>query len=267
MKIPLIPILLALTVPLLAAAHGRIEELSIESKATGRTRKVDVYTPPGYSPQRAEPYPLLICFDGMTYYQHEIPVPALLDDLSTSGKIPAMIAVFVDTSESRLQDLANNAKFAEFLGHELIPRIRSKWHVTVDPGRTIVAGASAGGLGAAYVAFSRPDLFGNVITQSGAFWRGNESSNDAPYEWLTSQYAAAPRKPIRLYIEVGTKENRHAVGVGPVFIEANRRFRDTLAAKGYSIKYVEVPGADHEPGHWSRQFPEGLLWLVGQWDR
>jgi enterochelin esterase family protein len=258
---------LALSIPLLAAPHGRVEEFSIESKAYGRARKVAVYTPPDYSPQRAEPYALLICFDGMGYYQHEIPVPELLDELSSSGKIPTMIAVLVDTSESRLEDLANNRKFADFLGGELIPRVRSGWHVTTDPGHVIVAGASAGGLGAAYVAFRRPDLFGNVLSQSGAFWRGNESSNDAPYEWLTSQYAAAARKPLRFYIEVGAKETRHAVGIGPVFIEANRRFRDALTAKGYPITYIEVPGADHEPGHWRRQFPEGLLWLTGRWGR
>jgi enterochelin esterase family protein len=178
-----------------------------------------------------------------------------------------MVAVLVDTSESRLQDLANNRKFAEFLGDEVMPRLRSGWHVTGDPRHVIVAGASAGGLGAAYVAFRRPDLFGNVLSQSGAFWRGNESSNDAPYEWLTSQYAASDKKPVRFYIEVGSKETRRAVGVGPVFIEANRRFRDALTAKGYLLSYVEVAGGDHEPGHWRSQFPEGLLWLTANWDR
>ncbi len=259
--------LFALSLSLLAASPGRVQELSIQSKPYGRARKVAVYTPPDYAPHRAEPYPLLICFDGMTYYQHEIPVPALLDDLSSSGKIPPMIAVFVDTDEARLQDLANNRKFADFLGEEVIPRIRQGWHVTTDPRRVIVAGASAGGLGAAYVAFRRPDLFGNVLSQSGAFWRGNESSNDAPYEWLTAQYTAAAKKPLRFYLEVGANETRHAVGVGPVFIEANRRLRDALTAKGYPVHYLEVPGADHEPGHWSRQFPEALLWLTGNWDR
>ena len=259
--------LAATQISLLAAPHGRVEELTIESKAYGRARKVAVYTPPDYSPQRAEPYSLLICFDGMTYYQHEIPVPALLDDFSSSGKAPPMIAVFVDTSESRLEDLANNQRFADFLGEELIPRVRQGWRVTADPRHVIVAGASAGGLGAAYVAFRRPDLFGNVLCQSGAFWRGNESSNDAPYEWLTAQYGTTPRKPLRFYVEVGANETRHAVGVGPVFIEASRRFRDALTAKGYPLRYIEVPGADHEPGHWSRQFPEGLLWLTANWDR
>jgi pimeloyl-ACP methyl ester carboxylesterase len=44
----------------------------------------------------------------------------------------------------------------------------------IDPRRVIVTGSSAGGLAAAYVALMRPDLFGNVLSRSGAFWRGAE---------------------------------------------------------------------------------------------
>jgi enterochelin esterase-like enzyme len=258
-------LLLTVSIPLLATPHGRLQEQSLESTVYGRKRTFAVYTPPRYTSQHAVPYPLLICFDGLTYYQHEIPVPTLLDELSAAGQIPEMIAVLVDTSVARLQDLANNQKFAVFLGEELLPQVRRGWRVTTDPSHVIVAGASAGGLAAAYVAFRRPDLFGNALCQSGAFWRGNESSNSAPYEWLTAQYATAEKKPLRFYVEVGAQETRHAVSIGPVFLEANRRFRDVLTAKGYPLTYREVPGADHEPGHWRRQFPEGLLWLTEHW--
>ena len=89
-----------------------------------------------------------------------------------------------------------------------MPWVRQHWNVTTDPHRTIVTGSSAGGLAAAYVAFERPDLFGSVLSQSGAFWRGNEGSNDAPWEWLTSQYAGAPKKDIRFFLDVGALETR-----------------------------------------------------------
>ncbi len=259
--------LLTFAVPVLASTEGsgQLNEFVIESKAYGHARKVAVYTPPGYVKDRAEPYGMLICFDGLTYYTHEIPVPAILEGSKGRG-LPPMIAILVDTSEGRLEDLANNQKFAVFLGDEVIPWARSRWHITKDPRHVVVAGASAGGLGAAYVAFRRPDLFGNVLSQSGAFWRGNESSNSAPFEWLTSQYAAAGKKAIRFYVEVGSKEERRALGTGPVFIGANRRIRDVLLKKGYPVTYVEVPGGEHEPGHWARQFPVGLEQLVSNWD-
>src|SRR5512140_1753105 len=113
----------------------------------------------------------------------------------------------------------------------------------------------------------RSDLIGNVLSQSGAFWRGNEASDDSPYEWLTEKYKSSPKLPLTFYLEVGALETRHAVGTGPVFIEANRRLRDVLQSKGYKLHYEEVPGANHEPGHWTHKLPDGLLWLTSDWPK
>ena len=163
------------------------------------------------------------------------------------------------TSTARLDDLANRAGFAAFLADEVIPWVRQHWKVTRDPRRTIVTGSSAGGLAAAYVAFQRPDLFGNVLSQSGAFWRGNEASNEAPYEWLTGQIAASPRKDIRFLLEVGSRESRGALGgSAPSILEANRHLRDALRKKGYDVAYAEVPDGDHSPATWRQRLPAAL---------
>ena len=132
-----------------------------------------------------------------------------------------------------------------------------------DPRRTIVTGSSAGGLGAAYVAFRRPDLFGNVLSQSGAFWRGNEASNEPPYEWLTSQYAASPRRDIRFLLEVGSRESRGPLGgAAPSILDANRRLRDALTKKGYAVTYAEVPDGVHSPDTWRQRLPAALALLA-----
>ena len=141
---------------------------------------------------------------------------------------------------------------------------RAGWNVTQDPARTVILGYSAGGLAAAFVAFARPQLFGNVLAQSGAFWRGNEGAAE-PWEWLTSAFAAAEVLPIRFYLEVGDAETRPAIGRGPTILDANRRLRDVLRAKGYPLTYVEVPGAQHEPTHWRTQLPVALVALVAGW--
>ncbi|HVC81693.1 MAG TPA: alpha/beta hydrolase-fold protein, partial [Chloroflexota bacterium] len=57
-----------------------------------------------------------------------------------------------------------------FLAEELLPWLRHRYQVVVDPARTIVGGSSLGGLASAYVALERPDLFGAVLAQSGSFW-------------------------------------------------------------------------------------------------
>jgi enterochelin esterase-like enzyme len=80
---------------------------------------------------------------------------------------------------------------------ELIPWIRAKEKVPADAGRTIIAGYSAAGLGATFVAFQPPGLAGNVLAQSGAFWRGFEGEGASEYEWLAGQYAATPEQQTR----------------------------------------------------------------------
>jgi enterochelin esterase-like enzyme len=241
---------------------GRVEEYAIPSRQYRRDRRLWMYTPPGYSPAAAG-YDLLVVFDGGEYL-NDIPLPMILDALLADGKAPPFVAVLIDngTSTARLDDLANRAGFAAFLADEVIPWVRLHWNVAHDPRRTIVAGSSAGGLGAAYVAFKRPDLFGSVLSQSGAFWRGNEGSNEAPYEWLTSQYAASPRKDIRFLLEVGSRESRGALGgAAPSILEANRRLRDALTKKGYAVIYAEVPDGDHAPTFWRQRLPAALAAL------
>jgi enterochelin esterase family protein len=195
----------------------------------------------------------------------DIQLPKILDRLFAAGKAPPLVAVLTDnaTGAARLEDLANRARFAGFLGDELVPWVRSRWTVTRDPRRAIVAGSSAGGLAAAYAAWKRPDLFGNVLSQSGAFWRGNEGSNDPPYEWLTSQYAAAPKRDTRFVLEVGALESQGALGgAAPSILEANRRLRDALRKKGYDVTYTEVPDGRHTQESWQRGLPAAIAALA-----
>lgn len=108
-----------------------------------------------------------------------------------------------------------------------------------------------------------PGRFGNVLSQSGAFWRGNEASNDPPYEWLTGQYAASSRKNVRFYLDVGALESRGALGgAAPSILDANRRLRDALRKKGYRITYEEVPGGTHSPESWRRGLPAAIAALA-----
>jgi hypothetical protein len=49
-----------------------------------------------------------------------------------------------------------------------------------------------------------------------------------------------PHRDIRFFVDVGSLETHPAVGVGPVFIDAVRRFRDVLRTKGYPVIYTEL---------------------------
>jgi len=252
----------ATTAPLPGPA-GQVVERAVESRIYGRPRRVWVYTPPGYDAS-ARACDLLIAFDGQEYLE-DIRLPAILDLVLNQEKTAPFVAVLIDdaTGADRLDDLANRARFADFLGDEVIPWVRSAWNVTRDPHRTIVTGSSAGGLAAAFVAFRRPDLFGNVLSQSGAFWRGKEASNEAPYEWLTEQFAAAPKKDILFVLEVGALETQGALGgSAPSILATNRRLRDVLVKKGYEVAYAELPNGRHSPETWKVRLPGGIIRLA-----
>jgi enterochelin esterase family protein len=245
----------------------RLEHATLFDSAYKRQRDIWIYTPPSYDAKATTPYPLIIAFDGFEY-RDTMPLPFILDTLLAAKKAPAFVAVLIDNGESgtRIADLGNAQAMVDFLGRQLVPYVRSRFRVTTDPHRVIVTGSSAGGLGSAFVAFERPDLFGNVLSQSGAFWRGAEASNDAPYEWLTSQVAASPKKDVRFYMDVGELEDHATLGgSGPNFRDANRRLRDALKAKGYNVTYAEIPQGQHAPQYWMTQLPVGIVTLSSAW--
>ena len=245
-------------------ASGTVKEYGVASREYGSTRRVWVYTPAAYSANGPD-LDLLLVFDGGEYLD-DIPLPAMLDSLIAAKRLPPTIAVLLDDSSStaRLADLANHERFARFVAGELVPWARTRWKIAGDPHRATVTGSSAGGLASAFVALRHPELFANVVSQSGAFWRGAAGSNAAPFEWLTSQYAASPKRDLRFFLDVGSTESHGALGgMAPSILEANRRLRDVLKSKGYEVSFTEVPGGRHAAESWKLRLPEGLLWARG----
>jgi enterochelin esterase family protein len=163
----------------------------------------------------AAPYPLLVVFDGWAY----------------------------------------DEPFLSFLTDELLPWARRELHGTDDARRTIAAGSSAGGLSAAFAVYRRPDVFGNVLSQSGAFWYGR-GGEDA-HEWLTNRLAESARLPVRFYLDAGLFETGQPPEPGaPSILKANRRLRDLLVERGYELHYAEFAGG-HDYICWQTTLADG----------
>jgi len=252
--------LLALLLAPAAPAKGRVEEVRYPAQLDGRPRRIWVRTPS----VPADSANLLVAFDALDFLG-EIPLPAMLDSLERAGRIPPTVAVLIDDSTGvvRQKDLANRAAFADWLCDGLVPWIRARYPVARDPHRATTCGTSAGGLAAGFVAFTRPDVFANAVCVSGAFWRNTEAKGSPPWEWLTAQVAAAPRKDVRFVIDVGAKETVGVLGgTGPSILAANRRLRDALRAKGYDLVYLEAPSGTHSPESWTVRLPPALAALT-----
>jgi len=172
-----------------------------------------------------------------------------------------MIAVFVGQSAQRTRELSNDPAFLAYVADQLLPAVRARWSATADPQQTVVAGSSAGGLAASFFALRRPDVFGNVLSQSGAYWRG-DSFESSEREWLTRQYAASPRLRVRFVMQVGILEHWPTSGNGPPILDCNRRLRAVLEQKGYELHYQEIAGG-HEPPSWRGGLADGLIALFG----
>jgi len=253
--------------------RGRLEAHKVPSAALGGERRVTVYTPPGYDP-KGEENGLLVVFDGEACGGdlkgfNPIPGPVILDNLIARGRLRPAVALFVESGETRNRDLGCHPPFAEFVAGELVPWARSRYRVSADPKRAVVCGFSRGGLGAAYCALRHPEVFGNVVALSGAFWWYPEADGDARVPraerplvdltrepgWLARQFVAVPRVPVRFYLEAGRFEDR--------IREESRRLRDVLRAKGCDMVHREHNGG-HDYVVWRGSFAEGLLALVGK---
>jgi enterochelin esterase family protein len=243
---------------------GKVVEYRLASATLAQTRRIWVYTPPGYTTRSGGDCDLLVTFDGGVYLS-DIPLPTMLDTLLAAKRIASTVAVFVDDSSrgARLADLANHERFVKFIGNELVPWTRAHFKVSRDPHHATLTGSSAGGLASAFIALRRPDLFGSVLSQSGAFWRGAEGTDGAPFEWLTGQFRASAKQDIRFLLEVGSTEFHGAIGgTAPSILDANRRLRDVLRGKGYEVMYTEVPNGVHAPETWAPRLPGALAELA-----
>lgn len=248
--------------PRSGAPKGLVACQRLHSKLLHNERRVWVYTPPSYTGE-SELFNLLVLFDGQTCTSL-VPVPTILDNLLAEHRIAPTIALLVDSPDQQTRDreLTCSSPFADFLVQELLPWAQRNYNICMDPARTTVGGLSNGGLASAYVGLKYPNVFGNVLSQSGSFWWKPAGENE--YEWLARQFVALDRLPLRFYIEMGTFENVRYCD-RPTPLVAARHFRDVLQAKGYPVHYVEFSGG-HDYICWRGTLADGLLALAAHKD-
>lgn len=249
--------------PQSGVAKGRLEKTSFESHSLGNRRDMWVYTPSGFDVEKhaGEGLPLLMVFDGGEYVS-SIPTPTILDNLMAAKRIPPVIAIFLGNPDGeRDNELNANLKFEEFVATELVPWARKQFPLTTSPRKNVVIGSSSGGLAAASLAFRYPNLFGNVLSQSGAYFFAPE--RDEEPELLPRIFATEPRRDIHFYLEVGTLESNRESFKGVNMLSSNRHFRDVLLAKGYPVMYQEFAGG-HSDLNWRAGVADGLIALIGR---
>ena len=218
------------------------------------TRKVAVYVPNSYKPGDAAPF--IVGADGPDRLLF-----SALDTLIAAHKLPAMIGVSIGNgsgdaqgSERGLEYDTMSGRYAEFVEHEVLPRVESEAHVklTHDPDGRAATGGSSGAACALIMAWYHPELYHRVLSYSGTFinqqWPWNPETPHGAWGFHESLIPDSPIKPIRIWMEVGDRDllNPNAMRDDMHdWVLANERMAHALKAKGYHYQFVFAPNAVH----------------------
>jgi uncharacterized protein len=231
-------------------ARGKLEMIEYESKTVGTTRKMQVYTPPGYNADNK--YPVLYLLHGIggdeTEWQRFASPNVLLDNLIAESKAVPMIVVMPngraqknDRAEGNvMQSAPAFATFERDLLDDVIPAIESKYSVDTRREQRAIAGLSMGGGQSFNFGLGHLDTFAWV----GAF---SAAPNTKPAKELIPDVEAAKAKLKLLWISCGNKDG---------LIRISQNVHKYLVEN--SIPHVwHVDGHGHDAAHWS----SSLYWF------
>lgn len=235
-------------------------------------RRVCVYIPRQYVP--GTPAPFIVVQDGLGYTNRLVPV---LDNLIAEHRLPALIAVFVNSgggdgkgSERGLEYDTVSGKYTEFIETEVLPRISHDYHVkfTTDPEGRATMGGSSGAACAFTMAWFHPELYRRVLSYSGTFVDQespvNPASPHGAWEYHEHFIPQNEPKPIRAWLEVGSRDGGYQRDEASLhnWVMANERMAAALKARGYHYQFVLCQDAGHVDRRAVAQtLPEALLWL------
>ncbi len=222
--------------------HGKLEIIEYESKTVGTTRKMQVYTPPGYTSDKK--YPVLYLLHGIggdeTEWERFATPDVLLDNLIADGKAVPMIIVMPngraqknDRADAGMGAAPAFAKFERDLLDDVIPAIQSRYSTYTDREHRALAGLSMGGGQTLNFGLTHLDTFA---------WLGSFSAapnTKAPAE-LVPDPAAVKEQLKVFWISAGNKDGLISISQG---------MHAYLKEKG--VPHIwHVDGNGHDPTHW-----------------
>jgi len=224
--------------------HGTLTMIEYDSKTVGTRRKMNVYTPPGYTPSKK--YPVLYLLHGIggdeTEWQRFTKPENILDNLLADGKAVPMILVFPngraeknDRAEGNV--FAHAKAFEAFEGdllNDVIPTIESRYSTLADREHRALGGLSMGGGQTLNFGLAHLDRFA---------WLGAFSSapNTKPPAALVPDPAAAAKQLKLFWLSCGNKDGLIAISQG-----VHRYLKE------HDVPHVwNVDDHAHDPAEWA----------------
>jgi enterochelin esterase-like enzyme/acetyl esterase/lipase len=205
-------------------APGKLETVEYDSKTVGGSRKMVVYTPPGFSKSKETKYPVLYLLHGIgddeTGWSQKGSADAILDNLLADRKAVPMIVVMPNGRAAKKDRPGGDfrgqfpafERFEDDLLKDVIPYVESHYPVQADREHRALAGLSMGGGQSLNFGLTHPETFA---------WVGGFSS--APNTKKASDLIADPSgasKNLRLlWISCGDKDR---------LMDVSQRFHEHL---------------------------------------
>jgi enterochelin esterase-like enzyme len=158
-------------------AHGAVAEVHYYSTVLNRTRRMHVYTPPGYERNR-DVYPVFYllhgAFDGDDSWSTVGRAGFILDNLIAAGDARPMIVVMPDGHTSRFGGGGagglNMADFVREFTRDIKPHVETNYRIRGGRASTAIAGLSMGGAQTLDIAFGNLASYAYVgVYSSGVF--------------------------------------------------------------------------------------------------
>jgi enterochelin esterase family protein len=237
--------------------HGTLSKVWYESPTLSLTRRMYIYTPPGYENSKSK-YPVLYLLHGgggdedawTTLGRAHI----ILDNLIAQGKAKPMIIVMTNGNANQaaaqgdspvlpLQEvrpptatggLSSTGRFEASLVKDVVPYIESHFRVLKDKNNRAIAGLSMGGGHTQRITLTNPDMFAYI----GIFSAGTRNIT----EELENQFKVLKTKNPKLYwVGCGVDDQLAYLG--------SRTLTDLLKKDGFNYLFRETPGG-HTWANW-----------------
>ncbi len=224
------------------APRGRVTRHVVDTSDLDLPGQRRVYL---YAPPTDAPTPLLVVYDGEDYLRR-VRLPELVDTLVAEHRMrPVALALVCNGGETRSMEYACSEYTVGLLRWKVLPLARQKLSLVDErrsPGAHAVLGASLGGLMALYTGLRLPDVFGRVLSQSGAFAVEG-------HDFVVFDLARLPaRRPLDVWLDCGRFEG---------LLEGNRRIGPLLASAGHQVELREYSGGHNYPA-WREDLVHGL---------
>ncbi|MCI1186262.1 alpha/beta hydrolase-fold protein [Hymenobacter sp. DH14] len=160
------------------------QTFTLESKALGETRRINVYLPPAYTDSATVRLPVLYMPDG-GIGEDFLHVAGLVQVLTGNGTMRPFILVGIENTQRR-RDLTGpttvaedrkiapkvggSAAYRQFIREELMPQVKQRYRTTAE---TAIVGESLAGLFVFETLLLEPQLFNTYLAFDPSLWWNN----------------------------------------------------------------------------------------------